>query len=84
MQKKIGKAFISLKEPIVIEDSGRYLMYLKGTVRADYTGIHAEPVYEILDIELPAEKDGNEPLKGCKVWIPVDNVAGVVWTEMDW
>ncbi len=84
MQKKVGRAFVSLIKPIVIEDSGRFLMYVKGKVRADYTGIEAQPVYEILDIELPAEKDGNEPLKGKKIWIPIDNIAGVVWLDMDW
>ena len=84
MQKKVGRAFVSLIKPIVIEDSGRFLMYVKGKVRADYTGIEAQPVYEIFDIELPPEKNGSEPLKGKKIWIPVANVSGVVWIDMDW
>lgn len=84
MQKKVGRAIVSFKDPFVIEDSGRFVMYLKGRVRADYTGIGAQPVYEILDIELPPEKDGSEPLKGKKVWVPVQNVTGVVWLDMDW
>ena len=84
MQKKVGRAFVSLIKPIVIEDSGRFLMYVKCKVRADYTGIEAQPVYEIFDIELPPEKNGSEPLKGKKIWIPVANVSGVVWIDMDW
>ena len=84
MQKKVGLAFVSLINPVVIDESGRFVMYLKGRVRADYTGIQAEPVYEIFDIQLPPERDGREPLKGKKVWVPVKNVSGVVWLEMDW
>jgi len=84
MQKKIGRAIVSFEKPFVIDDTGRFVMYLKGKVRADYTGLGVDPVYEIFDIELPAEKNGNEPLKDKKVWVPVKNVTGVVWLDMDW
>lgn len=84
MQKKVGKAFVSFINPFVIEKSGRMVMYLYGTVRADYTGIGADPVYEIFDVEIPSEADGTQPLKGCKVWAPLHNVAGIVWEKMDW
>ena len=86
MQKKVGKAFISLIKPMVIADNGRMMMYFKGTVRADYTGIGVEPIYEVLDIELPAERDGSQPLEGNKVWVPVSNVSGIVWAKdgMEW
>ena len=75
MQKKVGTAFVSLIKPMVIDDTGRFVMYLKGKLRADYTGIEAEPIYEMFDIVLPPEANGNTPLSNKKVLIPVHNVA---------
>lgn len=74
MDKKRGKGTVSLKSPMVFE--GRMVLFLKGSIRVDYTAAFGNPYVLISDIEFI------EQAKGKTAMVPMDNVSGIAWDEM--
>ena len=81
----MGSGVASFIQPVVINDEGRFVLYLKGKIKCDFSGIETPPIYEMSEIEVPIEEvSGKNPLAGKKIWIHSDNISGIVWNTMDW
>lgn len=76
MDLKRGIGTVALKAPIVVE--GRMVVFLKGEIRIDYTGDFGSPYVIIKNVEFI------EQAKDKTLFIPMDNVTGVVFDSVLW
>ena len=78
MQRKNGIGVVTVIHPIILPGvEGRFVMYLAGKIRYDYSTPGTAPNVEISDIKHIA----NAPKI---VFIPQQNVAGISYTETNW
>jgi hypothetical protein len=76
MDLKRGIGTVALKKPIAV--GGRMVVFLKGEIRIDYTGSFGQPYVIISNVEFV------EQAKDKLIFVPMDNVTGIVFDSVLW